>query len=227
MAKKTDQSDEVIVDVQEFYSKTEHFIEDNKKTLTIVVVALAVLIGGYFVYENFYLAPMQGEAQEQMFMAEKYFAQDSMNLAINGNIANLGFVDIIDQYGGTKAANLAKYYLGIAYLKTAKYEQAVKSLKSFDGKGTLVESVALGAIGDAYMELGDLGKAASYYKDAANNEPNDFSSPIYLLKAGKTYELMGNYKDAVKVYNNIKSNYKESPEASDIDKYIARAESFV
>jgi len=227
MANKKDQSEEVIVDVQEVYSKTETFINENKNTLSTVVAVIAVIIGGYFAYNSFYLAPMQDEAQEQMFMAEKYFAKDSMNLAIHGDAQNLGFLEIADQYSGTKAGNLAHYYLGIAFLKTGQFEAAIDALEDFEGDETIVESIKYGAMGDAYMELGDYNKAVSNYEKAATVVKNDFSTPMYLLKAGQTYELLGDYDEAVDTYSKIKSDFRTSAEAADIEKYIARAESYV
>lgn len=227
MANKKDQSEEVIVDVQEVYSKTETFINENKNTLSTVVAVIAVIIGGYFAYNSFYLAPMQDEAQEQMFMAEKYFAKDSMNLAIHGDAQNLGFLEIADQYSGTKAGNLAYYYLGIAFLKTGQFEAAIDALEDFEGDETIMESIKYGAMGDAFMELGDYNKAVSNYEKAASVVKNDFSTPMYLLKAGQTYELLGDYDEAVDTYSKIKSNFRTSAEAADIEKYIARAESYV
>lgn len=227
MANKKDQSEEVIVDVQEVYSKTETFINENKNTLSTVVAVIAVIIGGYFAYNSFYLAPMQDEAQEQMFMAEKYFAKDSMNLAIHGDAQNLGFLEIADQYSGTKAGNLAYYYLGIAFLKTGQFEAAIDALEDFEGDETIMESIKYGAMGDAYMELGDYNKAVSNYEKAATVVKNDFSTPMYLLKAGQTYELLGDYDEAVDTYSKIKSDFRTSAEAADIEKYIARAESYV
>src|SRR5690554_816294 len=227
MAKKKEKEDEVIIDVQEVYSKTEHFIEENKTTLTIVVAAIAIIVGGYFAYSSFYLAPLQEEAQQQMFIAEKNFARDSMNRAIHGDAMSIGFIEIADRYSGTKAGNLANYYLGIAFLRTGEYEMAISALNRFSGKGTIVEAIALGATGDAYLELGDLKKAASYYKKAANKQSNQFSSPIYMMKMAKTYELAGNYKSAVEAYGSIKKEYPDSPEGREIEKYIARAESFI
>ncbi|MAC94742.1 MAG: tetratricopeptide repeat protein [Flavobacteriales bacterium] len=227
MANKKDQSEEVIVDVQEVYSKTETFINENKNTLSTVVAVIAVIIGGYFAYNSFYLAPMQDEAQEQMFMAEKYFAKDSMNLAIHGDAQHLGFLEIADQYSGTKAGNLAYYYLGIAFLKTGQFEAAIDALEDFEGDETIVESIKYGAMGDAYMELGDYNKAVSNYEKAATVVKNDFSTPMYLLKAGQTYELLGDYDEAVDTYSKIKSDFRTSAEAADIEKYIARAESYV
>lgn len=227
MSKKKDQKDEVIVDVEEVYSKTETFVEENKNALTIVVAAIAVLVGGYFAYQSFYLKPLQVEAQEEMFMAEKYFAQDSMNLAIYGDGVYPGFQEIADEYGSTKAGNLANYYLGIAYLRTGQFEAAIDALEDFESEDIMVGNVAIGAMGDAYMELGDYEKAASHYLKAANRRENEFSSPMYMMKAGQTYELMGKYKEAVETYEKIKEEYKFSNEATEVDKYIARAESYV
>ncbi len=105
MSKNKEENEEVIIDVQEVYSKTETFIEDNKNTLTGIVVGIAIIVGAYLSYTNFYLAPLQEEAQEEMFMAEKYFQNDSMNLAINGDGVHAGFLEIADSYSGTKAGN--------------------------------------------------------------------------------------------------------------------------
>lgn len=227
MAKKRDQKEEVIVDVEQFYSKTETFIENNKNLLTGIVAALAIIVGGYFAYNSFYLAPLQDEAQQEMFMAEKYFSQDSMNLAIYGDDVYPGFLEISDNYSGTKAGNLANYYLGIAFLRTGQFEQAVIALNDFESDDEMVGTIALGAKGDAYMELGDLNKAVNNYEKAADRRENEFTTPLYLKKAAQTYELLGEYENAVENYKSIKEDYNKSAEATDIDKYIARAEAFV
>ena len=118
MSSKTTEKTDPIVDVQVVYSKTEQFIEKNKKIISIVTLAIIVIVGGYFGYKKLIIAPMEFDAQSQMFMAEKYFEQDSLQKAINGDGLNAGFVDIIDEFGGTKAANLSHYYLGICYRNT-------------------------------------------------------------------------------------------------------------
>ena len=97
MSKKTAVNEDVIVDVQEVYSKTETFIEDNKKVLSVVILGAIIVIGGYFGYKKLIIAPMEIEAQSDMFMAEKYFEQDSLQLAINGDGLNYGFINIIDE----------------------------------------------------------------------------------------------------------------------------------
>jgi len=226
MAKKKAENEELIVDVQEVYSKTETFVEENKNVLVAVAAAIIVVIGGYFAYNSFYLKPMQVEAQQEMFMAEKYFAKDSMNLAIYGNQSFPGFIEIADNYGSTKAGNLANYYLGIAFLKTGQFENSIEALNNFDADDEILRSMALGATGDAYLELGDLERAVKNYEKAAESD-NEFTAPMHLMKMAQTYELLGSYQDAIDAYEKIKDNYRKSPEASTVGQYISRAETFV
>lgn len=227
MSKKKDQEDEVIVNIEEVYSKSEHFIETYKKQITYVVGAIIAIVAGYFGYMKLYLEPLEAEAQSEMFRAEHYFQKDSLDKAINGDGVAYGFIDIIDIYSGTKSANLAHYYLGIAYLKQGLYEDAIDQLSSFSSSDIMLSSVSMGAQGDAYMELGDAESAISQYKKAANSNPNNFTSPMYLMKAGQVLESIGDYSEAVDVYKTIQEDYPESQEGRDIAKYISRASSFV
>lgn len=214
--------DTPIVDVEQVYSKTEHYIEENKKSITIILGVIIALIGGYFVWKYWYVAGQEEEAQKAMFTAESYFEKDSLDQAINGVGDKAGFLEIADEYSITNAGNLAHYYLGIAYLRKGEYQNAIDHLQEFDGNDQVVGSIAIGAIGDAYMELKNTDEAISYYLDAAKNNKNNFTSPIYLKKAGLAYEEKADHKNALKVYEQIKKDYPKSTEASDIDKYIAK-----
>jgi tetratricopeptide (TPR) repeat protein len=209
--------------VEHTLSNAEHFVEKNQKVIMIVVGAIALVILGYFGFKKLYLAPKEKEAQGAMFNAEKYFEKDSLNLALNGDGTNPGFLDIISDYGMTKSADLAHYYAGLCLLKQGKFQDAIDQLKDFGGDDQIVSSMSKGAIGDAYMELSDNDKALDYYIKAANNNKNQFSTPMFLMKAGWTYEIMGNYAEALKVYERIQKEYYQSFEAREIEKYIARA----
>jgi tetratricopeptide (TPR) repeat protein len=169
------------------------------------------------------MAPKEKEAKEQMFMAERYFEQDSLNLALNGDGMYPGFLDVIDDYGMTQGANLSKYYAGICYLRMGSFNEAIDHLKSFNAKDQILGPMANGAIGDAYMELNQAAQAADYYMDAAESSDNEFTTPLFLMKAAWTYEILKDYKKALEIYERIKLNYPTSTEAREIDKYIARA----
>lgn len=225
MAKKTDNTEEKIMAVEEALSKSEVFIEKNQKTIGIVVAVIALIVLAYFGFQRFYLVPREKEAQTQMFMAEKYFEQDSLNLALNGDGSYPGFLEIIDDYGMTKAAELAHYYTGIIYLNQGQFQEAIDHLDKFDISDALVQPMAKGAIGDAYMELGKTGEAAKQYEKAAKATENEYTTPVFLQKAAWAYELDGKKDKALEAYQKIKTKYPRSPEARDVEKYIARLRS--
>ncbi|MBE9510061.1 MAG: tetratricopeptide repeat protein [Bacteroidetes bacterium] len=210
-------------EVESALSRTERYIEDNQKTLTIITLVLVVIVIAFMGYKRFILIPAEKEAQSQMFMAERYFEQDSFNLALYGDGNNIGMLDIIDDYGITKSSKLAHYYAGISFLHLGEFEQAIEQLEKFSLDDKMINLVATGAIGDAYLELGEPLKAVTYYEKAATTEDNVFINPIYLMKAGQVYESQENFQKALETYQKIKDNYPESQEAREIEKYIAKA----
>jgi tetratricopeptide (TPR) repeat protein len=216
--------DEPIVDVEQAFSKTELFIENNKKSLSIIIGAIAVLIGGYLTYKYWYVEGEETKARAEMFKAEQYFELDSLDKAMNGD-GNLvmGFAQIVEDYSITPSGNLAEYYLGMCLLKKGQYEEAIEHLKSFDGKDQIVAPIATGAIGDANLELGKTDDAITYYLKAAEQNNNKFTTPIYLKKAAMANEDKGNFADAVKLYERIQNEFAETTEGRDMEKYIARA----
>lgn len=223
MAKKIDNTEEKIHAVEEALSKSEKFIEKNQKILTIVIGAAVVIVLGVFAFQKLYIAPREKAAQGQMFMAQKYFEEDSLNKALNGDANFPGFLDIIDEYSMTKSSNLAKYYTGIIYLKQGKYEDAITYLKKFSSKDEFVGPMATGGIGDAYMELGQKDKALEYYLKASGQQVNDLTTPLYLMRAAFVYEDKGKFDKAVELYEKIQKEHVKSTEARDIDKYIELA----
>jgi tetratricopeptide (TPR) repeat protein len=217
-------SENDLLNLEETLSKWEQKIEENKKSYSIILGAIIGVIAIYFAWSKLYVAPKEAEAQSEMFRAERYFAQDSLDKAMFGDGNYLGFNDIIENYGVTKAANLACYYMGICYLKKGEFENAIKYLKKFDSNDQIVAPIALGAIGDANLELGNNEEAITYYLKAASASDNKFTTPIYLMRAGQIMEMVGKYKEAIEVYKKIKTDYNDSAEGREIEKYLARAE---
>lgn len=203
--------------------KVESFFTTYKKQITTGLLAVVAIIGGYFAFQMFYLEPKEKEAQAAMFQAQTWFEQDSFNLALNGLGEKPGFIAIIDEYGMTKAANLSKYYAGVCYMRKGEFQNAIDVLGGFSTDNDLVGPLATGLQGDAYVELNDIEKGASLYIKAAGQSKNRLTAPIFLKKAGIAFEELKSYDDALRAYEKIKTDYLESNEAQDIDKYIARA----
>ncbi len=227
MAKKTKEGNpQGLKNVEQTLTKTEQFLEQNYKSLLIGLGVIVVLVGIVWLAKIF-LNKRNDEAQSQAYMAQKYLEMDSLKLALNGDGNYLGFLDIASQYKHTSVGNLARYSAGICYLRLGQYQDAIDYLEKYKKEDKIVGSLAIGAIGDAYVELGDLDKGNARYIEAADYGSNAFSTPFFLMKSGEIYELQKNYPEALKMYQRIQDKYPESSEGVSIDKYIARVKLFI
>jgi len=223
MAKnKKEDNPQGIKNVEETLTRTEQFLEENYKPL-LTGLAIVVVLVGLFWLGKMYLSKRNDEAQSQMYQAQKYLEQDSINLALNGDGNYLGFIDIAKDYKFTNAGNLALYGAGICYLHLGNFEEAIDFLEKYSKKDKVIGSIAIGATGDAYVELGNTEKGIAKYLEAAKFADNSFNSPLFLMKAAELYEINGKYSDALKLYEKIKDEYPSSTEGSSIEKYISRA----
>ena len=161
-----------VENVHNALSKSEAFVEKNQKPILIGFAAVVLVICAILSYNNYYLQPKEKEAQEAIYKAQQNFARDSFNLALNGDGINAGFLEIIDNYGMTNTADLAKAYAGVSYKMLGEYEKSISYLKNFEADDQLLTPALKGAIGDCYLELGEKAKAISFYQKAvaSNND---------------------------------------------------------
>lgn len=200
-------------------------VSTTKRNQLIVYLLVGGLIaaGAIFGYTELYQKPLEAKAADAMYVAEKYFANDSSELVLQGDGLNKGVLYIIKEYSGTKAANLAKYYAGMSYYRLKDYNKAIEYLKDFSTNAKQVQAVAYGSIGDAYSELKKNEEAIKYYKKAGTHFPEDEAiSSEYLFRAASFLELNGQNDAAVEIYKQIKQNYPKSEKGFSIDKYINR-----
>lgn len=225
MAKKkqeTPKQEEAIgLDVQ--LNKSEAFIEKNWKVLAGALVAIIVVVSGIYLYKN-YAAGKEVKAQAAIAAAQTAFAAQQYEQALKGEGANLGLLKVIDEYSGTKTANLAKLYAAVCYANTGKTDEAIKMFEDFSGKGDeMISPAAIGALGNCYIQKGQKEKGVDLLLKAAKEADNDAISPVFLLQAGEVYESLGQNDKAVELYKQIKEKYFRSQLASQIDMYIERA----
>lgn len=202
---------------------SEDFVVRHKNLLIGLFVAIAAaVVGGFLYYQN--QQEKNQEALAAMFQAEYYLEADSVHKALNGDGQYAGFKSIAEEYGSTKAGNLAHFYAGVASLKQGKYQEALTHLQEFSSDDLLLQGRAYSLQGDAQLELGKAAEAASLYKKAADHKANEFFSPQYLMKAGIAYEAANQFSEAAEVYGRIIEEYPVSQEVTDAKKYKARAE---
>ncbi|MCM5663817.1 tetratricopeptide repeat protein [Galbibacter mesophilus] len=225
-------TEEVFSTLDESASKTEEWVASNQKYILGGIGAVVLVVLGFLGYQQFVMKPKEAEASNEMFFAQQYFdeavnstAKDSLyGLALNGADGKYGLLDIIDNYGGTKAANLAHYSAGMAYLNTQKYQEAIEYLEDFKSDDPILGALAKGGIGDAFVQLGQDVDALEYYEKAIAHADNAFTTPKFLFKAGVLSLQEGNNEKALKYFNRIKNEYADSEEGRTIDIYIGKAE---
>ncbi|CAD0007492.1 MULTISPECIES: tetratricopeptide repeat protein [Flavobacterium] len=242
--KEVNEEQEVIIDekdsttagvfskLDETASRTEDWVAKNQKIIIGLVAGIAVVTIGYLAYQKFIEAPKQDEAANEMFVAQENYkkategvASDSLyKLALNGSEGKFGFIKIADEYSGTDAGNLANYYAGMASLNIGKFDDAIKYLGEFKSDEAIVNALAIGGIGDAYSQKNQQKEALDYYVKAAESNKNDFTTPRFLLKAGKTALALGQKEDALKYFTDIKENFDATPEAASVDVLIGLAQ---
>ncbi|MCB9309471.1 MAG: tetratricopeptide repeat protein [Lewinellaceae bacterium] len=225
--RKGKKSSDEIIDVVEVKGSNVHteqgFFEKNQNILSYIILGIGVLAALYYAYKYLYVAPREKEAVEAIYKAEQQFAKDSFALALeNPGGGYDGFLAIIDNFGGTKTANLAKYYAGISYLNLGSFQEAVDYLNDYSAHDAVTKITKDGALGDAYSGLGDMDKAESYYVKAAGHGENEFLTPYYKGKLATFFQSQGKMDDAIKLWDEIAANYPETNEGKDAEKYLQR-----
>jgi tetratricopeptide (TPR) repeat protein len=198
--------------------KSEEFVKKNRNILLYVILGAVLIVGGFLWY-RMTLKEENAEAQASMVNGVFYWESDSLKQALKEKL-----VDIADEQGATDAGNLSKFYVGTAYLKQGKFEDAITYLKDFSSKDLLLQAKVYSLIGDAYMDLKDTDNAIDYYNKAVDYKPNEYFTPQYCMKAALAYELKQDYESAVKMYDKIIKDYSKASELNDAKKYKARAE---
>lgn len=219
-----EQNSENNVNVTEFLTKSEVFLEQNRKKIITCVAVVALVVVAIFALRHYYFQPREVTASEEMFVAENNFLQGNFEKALNGDSLSLGFLDIIDSYGRTKAGNLARYYAAICQMNLGQYDEALSLLKKYKGRDLMTKAEAEMLRGDAEAELENYDAALRHYEKAADINPNMVTTPAARFKAALVMMKLDENSRAVEVLESIRRDYPESAEANEVDKYIGYAQ---
>lgn len=225
-AKKTKESkaEKNFENIGEALTTSEQFLEKNQRIIITVLLIVVAVVGAFLAYHYLYKAPRNQKAQTAIFKGERYFQNGDDSLALFGNGNDyLGFESIVNQYKGTRTADLARAYAGISYSRIGDNEKALEHLKKFKGGDLLITPAITGAIGDVYMNMGQTDQAINNFLKAAKEADNEMLSPIYYKKAGEAYLSKADYDKAIEIFTRIKETYLNAPESREADKFIQQA----
>lgn len=214
-------------------NSSEAFFLKFKKQILIGVVAVIVIVAGFFVYKAYVSGPREDKASTALAKGQEYFNSEQFDKALNGDGAGYaGFAKIATDFSGTDAANLANLYAGLCYANLGKWNEAVTTLEKFSSKSdAIISPAAMAALGNAYANTGNIDKAISAFKKAADmadskaaDDTNNSLSPTFLIQAAQLLENANKNDEALKIYQDIKKKYVNAQvvQSSEIDKYIER-----
>lgn len=198
--------------------KNEFKTNTKVRIITYTVGAILVLVLGYFLYHQFIWKPANIKSTEVGYAGLNYAAKDSSDLAIEE------LTPVVKKYDGKQGGEVAQFVLARQYMAKGEFKKALDNLEGVKVKDTYVRIYAVGLQGDCYSEMKDYDEAVEYYVKASEMDNNDYTTPMYLFKAGLVTELK--LKDPVKAaeyYQTIKDNYLQYGNQKTIDKYLARA----
>ena len=217
MAKKTNQ-EETIVNVDELYSKSEQFVDQNRKQLTLGLGGAAALILIVIGYSSLVVAPKNTAAEEASFMAEHYFAKDSADLAMLGDGLNAGLEEILSDHSGTPAAARAAFELGIMHRDAARFDEAVEAFNQAGFSDNVFGPLTDANIGDCLVELGDLEGAEGHFASAASRAASGLAakalSPMCSYKRALVLIELGNEDKARGVLEDLAEDFPNSTYAA-------------
>ena len=225
-------TEEVFSNLDTGASRLEHWIATYQRQIFGIIFGIIIVVLGYLGYQSLILNPKIDEANTEIFQAQDFFEKgladedlrDSLfQNALNGANGKYGFLDIIDNYGGTPAANLATYSSGMIYLHLGEFELAIDFLEDFDSSDPLLSPLALGGIGDAFAELEQLSSALNYYQKALSFSDNKITYPRYLRKAGLVALSLGDKKTAKSYFTILKDEFSDGVDAKHIDALLGKA----
>ena len=212
--------------IGEVISKTEMFVSKNKKAFYIAVIAILAIVGGWFAYQYFIVAPREKAAVADMYPIQNYFAMGDYDKVLKGDGKYIGAIAFLDTYSSGRHSNMVKYYAGVAYLQKGEYQNAINYLSKVKFEDLLAAPLAKMLLADAYAELNQWDNAIKYYEQAAKYD-NEMTAPFALLKLGEVYEIKKDYAKALEVFKRIKKDYFRSTEYQEVEKYISRIEALL
>ena len=214
---------------ENFVTRALAFFNKYQNIIYGVIIGLLVIACAVIAFDRFYIQKKNAEASAQIVRPISLFMlgdTTSLNLALEGDDENDGFLTIANGYKLTSTANTAKYYAGLTYLKLGQKDEAMDYLKKFKKKEDVLWYACQMTIGDLYDDQGDESNAIKYYKKASKSKDPLFT-PTALFKLGQMYERQENWDEALKAYKEIENRFYAEYNKMSIAQYVERAQSKV
>lgn len=205
------------------YAKTAEFYQQNKNVIigsaVAVILAIALAIGYHY-----YQKSQNKKAQQLMSTAEIHYLQGEYDSALNGSDQDLtiGFKQVIDNYGGTEAGNLARYYAAVSEYNLGNPEESLSYIEDYEVPDGIL---GVGPISFHAMLLTELGRhdeAAQMYVNAAEWDENESTTPYNYLEAANAYADAGDTENAKTYARIVTESYPNSQQVAEASRLLGQ-----
>jgi TolA-binding protein len=207
---------------------TEGFYYENKKYINYALTGLVVLAVAVVIFVNNRRSNNEkaGTELSRVLTLMDVAPADPATLkaAIDGRPeqAIMGLKAIVDNYGGTDAGELARFYLAAAYYRLGDWQNAYENYDDFSGGGRELEAGAKAGAAASLEALKRYDEAAGLYESAKKLDPEGADAPERISSAARCYGIAGKKEDAVRLLKQLKEDYPKSASAREADRDITR-----
>ena len=203
------------------FTRVTEYIETHRNVVIAALGGVLLLVAAGFGY-GLFMDHQEQLAQDALARAVRMYEAGQWREALEGADGATGLLEVAEAYSGTKAGNLALYYAADAYFKLGELDRALEYFQRFDHNEDALGAGAYAGEAAVYEAKGDYLNAARKYREAALVFESDFTSARYLALAGRNFEKAGRFEEAREAYRTIKERFPESPQAADVDMFLAR-----
>ncbi|MDX1638460.1 MAG: tetratricopeptide repeat protein [Balneolaceae bacterium] len=201
--------------------RVQSFYDQFKNEVLIGAIAVVLIIAGGIGY-YYYDQSQERQAQQLMGPAETFFLNGDYQNALQGSDEEftVGFEQIINNYGGTDAGNLARYYAAVCEYNLGNTETALSYMEEYEVPEGIMGVGPLSFKAVLHTELDQHEQAAQTYVQAAEWDENESTTPYNYLEAAKAFYDAGDISRAREYANLVVNDYPNSTQVAEAERLI-------
>lgn len=187
-------------------------IDKHWKSLTAAVVLVIVCVAGWYYWSN--------KQTGDLIEAGRVFAPGQTAMDDNRYEDAIPiFERVVNEFGGTALASEATIELANACFQTGDFEKARTYyqvyLDEYGGEDAMYQVTARSGLAACDEEDEKYVEAARQYLDLAEEDPDSYLAPGFLLDAARCYTAVEQKDQARALYDRVVETYESTPYARD------------
>jgi len=129
------------------------------------------------------------------------------------------FIDVAQKYPRTRPGQVATYYAGLSYEQVGRNDDAQQWLRKAESGSDEIAALARFQLAGVLAKSGKADDAAKLYELLMQNPTTLVPKPVVILALAGQYSKT-HPAEAVKLYEQVKKDYADSPAAQEAEKHL-------